>query len=596
LNHPIEVLQRLVLQTNFKFYLDPFQTKYKQIKMKLMKMLHMLMVTGAICVTVIAGAQTGLTQYGFEALLNNTTGDYNSAFGYQSLRSNTIGTNNTAFGYGSSYTNSTGNNNTAIGYSALYNNTGAGNTATGNVSLYRNTSGSLNTANGNGALYGNLTGSNNTGIGNSALYSNTSGSYNTAIGYLALTDNLNSNYNTATGALSLYQNETGSENTANGYGVLYTNFTTSGNTGMGYNALHANTGSYNTAIGSYAQEANTTASYNTSIGRRSLANNTTGQRNTAVGYNTLSVNITGNNNTVIGYSANASAGNLSNATAIGYNTVVDASNKVRIGNSNITSIGGQVGWTVFSDGRFKTNVKENVSGLEFIKALRPVTYTLNVKGINAKLNAANNPSDDANAKSADAEMDNATDAAAKIIYSGFIAQEVQAVAEKLNYDFSGVDKPQTKDGMYGLRYDNFIVPLVKAVQELSKKNDEKDDIIIQLTERVSRLEQSAKSNSNASALTSDLQKAINNTGASLEQNVPNSFNSSTTIGYNIPASVNKAQIIVTNAAGNAVKIFTLNKGASSINIQANELSAGSYYYTLIVDGKKVDSKKMILVK
>ncbi|MEP6597145.1 MAG: hypothetical protein ABJA71_14425, partial [Ginsengibacter sp.] len=30
---------------------------------------------------------------------------------------------------------------------------------------------------------------------------------------------------------------------------------------------------------------------------------------------------------------------------------------------------------------------------------------------------------------------------------------------------SGVDKPQTKDGLYGLRYSDFVVPLVKAMQE-----------------------------------------------------------------------------------------------------------------------------------
>lgn len=31
-----------------------------------------------------------------------------------------------------------------------------------------------------------------------------------------------------------------------------------------------------------------------------------------------------------------------------------------------------------SDGRFKEDVQENVPGLEFIKELRPVTYTVNV--------------------------------------------------------------------------------------------------------------------------------------------------------------------------------------------------------------------------
>jgi hypothetical protein len=46
-----------------------------------------------------------------------------------------------------------------------------------------------------------------------------------------------------------------------------------------------------------------------------------------------------------------------------------------------------------------------------------------------------------------------------------------------------------------------------------------------------------------------------------------------------------------------IKTFTLNnKGAGSVTIKAGELAAGSYYYTLIIDGKKVDSKQMILNK
>ena len=43
-------------------------------------------------------------------------------------------------------------------------------------------------------------------------------------------------------------------------------------------------------------------------------------------------------------------------------------------------------------------------------------------------------------------MAKSDNAASKVIYSGFIAQEVEAAANKLNFDFSGVDKPQTKDG------------------------------------------------------------------------------------------------------------------------------------------------------
>src|SRR3954451_17838083 len=69
---------------------------------------------------------------------------------------------------------------------------------------------------------------------------------------------------------------------------------------------------------------------------------------------------------------------LSNVFTIGNNATVTASNQVIIGNTSVTSIGGQVGWSQFSDERVKSDVKENVPGLAFIKALRPVTYHFSV--------------------------------------------------------------------------------------------------------------------------------------------------------------------------------------------------------------------------
>jgi trimeric autotransporter adhesin len=47
---------------------------------------------------------------------------------------------------------------------------------------------------------------------------------------------------------------------------------------------------------------------------------------------------------------------------------------------------------------------------------------------------------------------------------------VEAVAKKINFKFSGVDAPKNKNDYYGLRYAEFVVPLVKAVQELDEEN------------------------------------------------------------------------------------------------------------------------------
>ncbi|MBK7029829.1 MAG: hypothetical protein IPH45_11725 [Bacteroidales bacterium] len=59
----------------------------------------------------------------------------------------------------------------------------------------------------------------------------------------------------------------------------------------------------------------------------------------------------------------------------------------------------------------------------------------------------------------------------KIRMTGFIAQEVAKASADIGYDFNGVDKPETADGLYSLRYTEFVMPLVKAVQELNAVNE-----------------------------------------------------------------------------------------------------------------------------
>tara|TARA_B110000046_G_C13001826_1_gene402529 strand:- start:229 stop:2169 length:1941 start_codon:yes stop_codon:yes gene_type:complete len=49
-------------------------------------------------------------------------------------------------------------------------------------------------------------------------------------------------------------------------------------------------------------------------------------------------NTTGTNNTLIGYNADLSSNNLTNATAIGANATVNTSNKIKLGNSNVTNV------------------------------------------------------------------------------------------------------------------------------------------------------------------------------------------------------------------------------------------------------------------
>jgi trimeric autotransporter adhesin len=327
------------------------------------------------------------------------------------------------------------------------------NTANGYRALYSNTTGVANTANGYYALYSNTTGHGNTANGCQALYANTTGHSNTANGVSALRSNTTGHYNTANGYLALYRNTTGYSNTANGYLALYRNTTGYSNTANGYYALLRNTaGHYNTANGISALRSNTTGHYNTANGYYALGLNTTGHSNTANGYYALLRNTTGRYNTAVGSNAGPASGysNLSNTTAIGNGAQVTLSNHVRIGNSSVTSIGGYRAWTNLSDARFKKDIKENVPGLDFILKIKPITFHWDM----AKLNEFEGK-----------EYDESSKEKEKIQYTGFIAQEVEAVAEEIGYDFSAVEKPKNEKNQYMLSYAEFTVPLVKAVQQ-----------------------------------------------------------------------------------------------------------------------------------
>ena len=104
-------------------------------------------------------------------------------------------------------------------------------------------------------------------------------------------------------------------------------------------------------------------------GVNALVRNTTGRLNTASGFDALVSNTTGNLNTAIGRSADVSFGNLTNATAIGANAIVNANNKIRLGNGAVTVIEGQVAFTFPSDKTQKENFQA-VDGEEVLGKIR----------------------------------------------------------------------------------------------------------------------------------------------------------------------------------------------------------------------------------
>lgn len=386
---------------------------------------------------------------------NNTTGASNYFSGYNAGNSNTTGSQNHFVGQGAGQSNTTATSNHFEGYIAgRSNTTGAGNLFIGSqagrdnttadenhfVGLYSgllNTTGERNYFSGLAAGNANTTASENHFEGYKAGYFNTTGTRNYFSGYEAGLTNTTSPDNHFEGYKAGYANTTGSQNYFSGNGAGYSNTTGTNNYFSGYGAGFKNT----------------TADLNHFAGWHAGFDNTTGTQNFFSGYSAGLTNTTGSNNTAIGYLADVSTGALTNATAIGNGAVVNASNKIRLGNASVTVIEGQVAFTAASDRRLKANIQDLNAGLDFIMKLRPVSYYMKNQ-VEPRTNW------------------------------GFIAQEIESL---VGHDNSILTIGGDNDRTLGLRYTDFVAPLVKAIQEQQKTIESQEEKIKQLEEKIGKL-------------------------------------------------------------------------------------------------------------
>lgn len=423
------------------------------------------------------------------------------------------------------------------------------------------------------------TGTSNLFLGNLAGETNTTGSQNTFIGNFAGKNNLYGGSNTFIGQSAGFNNKSGQQNVFLGMAA----------------AIQNDTGSYNVIIGDGAS-----------------INNTSGAGNTFIGKSVATMNTTGLLNTCIGYQANVGSTNLINATALGSEAIVDASNKVTIGNSFVSVIGGYANWSNLSDQRYKQRIKKEAieQHLDFILQLEPVSYNYNtvklVKDNHQKLRTEltiigkrqKNNSDLNTAELTKNHQQNLKLAAQKdkIRYTGFLAQSVEKAAENVGYNhFSGILKPAVNGGKYALRYAEFVVPLVGAVQAQQTETETLQTEIETLQIEVETLKKLVKTLIASKGNSHELSIPLDN--PYLEQNIPNPFNTETEIPYFIPLNSQRASIHIYNLNGQLMQSIPIKTfGQGTIPLSTHNLNNGSYTYSLEVDGRLIQSKKMNLVK
>lgn len=380
----------------------------------------------------------------------------------------------------------------------------------------------------------------------------------------------------------------GEYNTIIGINAGYSLIDAEWNTFIGTDAGFNDQAPYNTFIGTKAGYNTTSGHSNVFIGYGTGLYNTVGKFNTSLGYGAGAYLTTGYGNVFIGHNSYPTTGKELNSIAIGNAAVISASNQTRIGGPFATSIGGYVNWSNVSDARFKKNITDEVHGLDFILGLRPVVYNLDISAIeSAFIKNTNDPNGELAKEFATPESKQCASEKEAIQWSGFIAQEVEATAQKIGYDFSGVDAPKNEHDFYGLRYADFVVPLVKAVQEQQNQ-------IAELQKQIDELKAVALSNGSNDGTT---KISYSKETTILGQNIPNPFDNGTIIPFRVPSNCASASIaIAESATGKIVRVVPIACGETQLSVEAGSLSAGTYSYSLYVDGKMVDTHQMVIAR
>jgi hypothetical protein len=245
------------------------------------------------------------------------------------------------------------------------------------------------------------------------------------------------------------------------------------------------------------------------------------------------------------------------------------------------------GFTGYSDSRLKKNIVPFKDGLAVLRKINPISYQFN--GIGDLPTAKTN--------------------------IGVVAQDIQKIApycvstgnlvvkqsEAQNFgsdivstlpaDSSGVSHSIVNALTYN--YDALIYVLINSVKQL-------DSTVAALQAQVEKccpqgaLQRTTQNNSsqgNAAETTINVQLANSSV---LYQNEPNPTNSNTTIRYYIPENIQGAYIVFYDFYGKEIKKVEVKEtGSGKIEADTQNLSEGIYSYSLIVNGKVIDTKKMM---
>lgn len=218
-----------------------------------------------------------------------------------------------------------------------------------------------------------------------------------------------------------------------------------------------------------------------------------------------------------------------------------------------------------SDSRFKKNIRNITS---------PLATILKLHGKSFEYNRENFPEKNFDSR----------------VAFGFIAQELKDVLPEL--------VKEDNKGFLSVNYTGIIPYLIEALKEEHAHVESQEIVIKELSHKIndfqSQLTYCCKTEKGKLA---DTDNFITGSESKLFQNIPNPFKEGTTIEYYIAPGAGESQIFIFDMQGNLLLTYSdLNPGSGTLRIAGNNLNAGMFMYSLVVDGTEVNSKRMILTK